>query len=122
MIDFTTSSALEERIEQLAPFIGNTPLFPITRVYRKPGVKILAKLEWYQLGASVKARPAYHIIREAIRTRKLTEGKHLIDASSGNTAIAYAAIGAAVGVPVTICIPQNASKERKQKNGLQQKG
>ncbi|MEQ9439747.1 MAG: PLP-dependent cysteine synthase family protein [Cyclobacteriaceae bacterium] len=116
MIDLSiaASTTLNERIEQLAPFIGNTPLFPISRVYQKPGVKIFAKLEWYQLGASVKARPAYQIIREAIRSGKLTEGMRLIDASSGNTAIAYAAIGAAAGVPVTICIPENASKERKQ--------
>nr|WKN40257.1 PLP-dependent cysteine synthase family protein [Tunicatimonas sp. TK19036] len=114
MIDVKPILDLNKRIEQLAPFIGNTPLFPISRVYQKPGVKIFAKLEWYQLGASVKARPAYHIIREAIRSGELTEGKHLIDASSGNTAIAYAAIGAAAGVLVTICIPENASKERKQ--------
>ena len=115
MIDFNiSSSTLNQRIEQLESFVGNTPLFPISRVYNKPGVKIYAKLEWYQLGSSVKARPAYNIIREAIRQGDLTEGKHLIDASSGNTAIAYAAIGSAAGVPVTICIPENASAERKQ--------
>lgn len=113
MIQEGIGSQLSERVRQIGRFIGNTPLFPINRVYQKAGVQIFAKLEWQQLGASVKARPAYQIIKEAIQAGSLTEGKRLIDASSGNTAIAYAAIGAAAGIPVTICMPENASAERK---------
>lgn len=113
MTQAVTDTKLFRRVEQIGRFIGNTPLFPINRIYRKPGVKIFAKLEWQQLGGSVKARPAYQIIKEAVHSGNLEEGKHLVDASSGNTAIAYAAIGAAAGIPVTICIPKNASAERK---------
>lgn len=113
MIQTTTDIELIKRVEQVGRFIGNTPLFPVTRIYQKPGVQVYAKLEWQQLGGSVKARPAYRIIREAVLSGQLVEGKSLVDASSGNTAIAYAAIGAAIGIPVTICIPENASPERK---------
>lgn len=113
MIPAVSDTHLLENIEQIGAFIGHTPLFPIRNIFHKPGVQIFAKLEWQQLGGSVKARPAYRIIREAVRSGILTEGKRLVDASSGNTAIAYAAIGAAAGIPVTICIPENASAERK---------
>ena len=104
---------LQEQLSTLSSFIGNTPLFPITRAYNKPGVKIYAKLEWQQLGGSVKARPAFRIIQDAVKSGQLQPGQSLLDASSGNTAIAYAAIGAAIQIPVTICLPENASEERK---------
>lgn len=104
---------LQEQLTTLSAFIGNTPLFPITRAYTKPGVKIFAKLEWQQLGGSVKARPAFRIIQDAVQNGRLQPGQSLLDASSGNTAIAYAAIGAATQIPVTICLPENASEERK---------
>ncbi|MEO1050433.1 MAG: PLP-dependent cysteine synthase family protein [Bacteroidota bacterium] len=114
MIATTIDTHLKERIKALGKFVGNTPLFPLQNVVEKPDVKIYAKLEWQQFGGSVKARPAYNIIKSAIYSGELTEGKHILDASSGNTAIAYAAIGAAINVPVTICLPKNASEERKQ--------
>ncbi|MCL4122115.1 UNVERIFIED_CONTAM: hypothetical protein GTU68_011610 [Idotea baltica] len=66
------------------------------------------------MGGSVKARPAFNIIKQAILEGKLTEGKHLLDATSGNTGIAYATFGAALGIPITLCLPENASQERKQ--------
>ncbi|MBV6646168.1 MAG: cysteine synthase family protein [Cyclobacteriaceae bacterium] len=113
MIETLIESKLQERVNKLRPFVGNTPLFPIQRVFQKKGVKILAKLEWQQLGGSVKARPAYEIFRAAISSGELYPGKKLLDASSGNTAIAYATIGAKLGVPVIICLPENASAERK---------
>ena len=113
MIQERLDTKLIQRIDEIGPFVGNTPLFPIRKAFSKPNVVIYAKLEWQQLGSSVKARPAYNIIRQAVREGYLSEERHLLDASSGNTAIAYAAIGAAVGIPVTICIPENASKERK---------
>lgn len=109
-----TNTKLLKRLQTIAPFVGNTPLFPIQKVYQKKGVQILAKLEWRQFGNSVKARPAFNIIKEAIASGKLTKNHHLLDATSGNTGIAYASLGAALGIPVTLCIPENASKERKQ--------
>lgn len=104
----------KSRIDQIAPLIGNTPLHPIARVWRNPKVKIFAKLEWKQLGGSVKSRPAFNIIKTALRKGHLAGGQHLLDATSGNTGIAYASIGAALGIPVTLCLPENASSERKQ--------
>ncbi len=104
---------LLDRLEELENFVGNTPLYPIQRAYQKKGVKIYAKLEWQQLGSSVKARPAFNIFKEAVATGLITRDQHLLDATSGNTGIAYASIGAALGVPVTLCVPENASKERK---------
>lgn len=98
--------------DHLKNVIGNTPLFHINRVFNKPGVSIHAKLEWMQLGGSVKSRPAFNIIKAALTNGKLHPGKILLDASSGNTAISYAAVGAALGIGVTICLPENASKER----------
>lgn len=104
---------LEQKLEKLKSLIGNTPLFPIQNVFNKPGVKIYAKLEWWQLGGSVKSRPAFNIISNAARSGHLSGNRSLLDASSGNTAIAYASIAANLNVPVTICLPQNASQERK---------
>lgn len=104
---------LEQRIWQVGQFIGRTPLYEIKRVFYKKGVRLLAKLEWYQLGESVKARPAFSIIKSALLSGHL-QGRTLLDATSGNTGIAYAAIGAALGIPVTLCLPENASEERKR--------
>ncbi|MDW7695097.1 pyridoxal-phosphate dependent enzyme [Flammeovirgaceae bacterium SG7u.111] len=103
----------KKRIGELGQFIGNTPLLPITKVFNKPGVQLFAKLEWQQIGESVKARPAYNIIKDAVNNGLLTPGKELLDATSGNTGIAYASIGASLGIPVTLCLPENASEERK---------
>lgn len=102
------------RLQKLSLQIGNTPLFPLDRIYRKKGVRILAKLEWQQFGGSVKARPAFNIIKNAILSHQLDHEKTLLDATSGNTGIAYASIGAALGIKVKLALPENASKERKQ--------
>ncbi|GAB4407862.1 MAG: cysteine synthase family protein [Microscillaceae bacterium] len=101
------------RLSQVANYIGNTPLVELEKVQPNPRVKILAKLEWQQMGASVKARPAFNIFKEALLSGALEPGQRLLDASSGNTGIAYGAIGAALGIPVTLCLPENASSERK---------
>ncbi len=106
-------SEIIESAIKLGNQIGNTPLFEINNLSPKKSVRILAKLEWMQFGGSVKARPAYNIIKQALVNGDLGEGKTLLDASSGNTAIAYAMIGAQLGIPVTICLPENASWERK---------
>jgi S-sulfo-L-cysteine synthase (O-acetyl-L-serine-dependent) len=113
MITENINIELETRVKELSKLIGNTPIFRINKLFVKEGVEIYAKQEWQQLGGSVKARPAFNIISEAIKNGDLFPGRHLLDASSGNTAIAYAAIGAALGIPVTICLPENASEERK---------
>ena len=92
---------------------GNTPLYTLQNILPETGVTVSAKLEWMQIGGSVKSRPAFQIIKDAIDRGDLTEGKILLDASSGNTAIAYAAIGAALGIKVAICLPENAGQARK---------
>jgi cysteine synthase B len=102
-----------EKLERLQHFVGSTPLFALSNIFSKPGVEIYAKLEWQQLGGSVKARPAFNIIKEAILMGDLAGDRRLLDASSGNTAIAYATIGANLGISVSICLPENASEERK---------
>ena len=99
---------------KVATQIGNTQLLRIKNSFQKPGVEIYAKLEWQQLGGSVKARPAFQIIKEAMHNGQFRGGKTLLDATSGNTGIAYASIGAILGIPVSLCLPENASKERKQ--------
>lgn len=101
---------LTENIQQ---FIGNTPLFPLNHITPKEGVQIMAKLEWQQLGGSVKARPAFEIIKTAIENGDLTPDKNLLDASSGNTGLAYASIARSLGINLTLYLPENASKERK---------
>lgn len=105
---------LAEKIRSVGKQIGNTPLYKIGGLLKKPGVEIFAKLEWNQLSGSVKARAAFHIFRAAIEEGSLTPGKGLLDATSGNTGIAYATIGKLLGVPVILCLPENASRERKE--------
>ncbi|MFQ5447822.1 MAG: PLP-dependent cysteine synthase family protein [Saprospiraceae bacterium] len=104
----------EEKIWRAGQLAGGTPLYEIREVFRKPGVRLYAKLEWQQLGGSVKSRPAFNIIKQALREGELSDGRQLLDATSGNTGIAYAAIGAALGISVTLCLPENASPERKR--------
>jgi S-sulfo-L-cysteine synthase (O-acetyl-L-serine-dependent) len=95
--------------------IGNTPLLRLDALCRDlPGVTLLGKAEWYNPGGSVKDRAAANIVEEARRTGALRRGKILLDATSGNTGIAYAMLGAAEGFPVTLCMPENVSRERKQ--------
>jgi cysteine synthase B len=95
--------------------VGNTPLLRLERIAADlPDVEILGKAEWYNPGGSVKDRAASNIIAEAQRSGKLTPGKILLDSTSGNTGIAYAMIGAAQGIPITLCMPENVSLERKR--------
>ena len=94
--------------------IGNTPLARLRRIEPHPGVEIHAKLESRNPGGSVKDRAAASMIREGLRTGALVPGKTLLDASSGNTGIALAMLGAALGYPVKLCVPSNVSSERKR--------
>lgn len=94
--------------------VGNTPLLPLRRVasHLPPGVTVLAKAEWFNPGGSVKDRPALNILRSALAEGRLGGGRRLLDSTSGNMGIAYATFGAALGVPVTLALPANASPER----------
>ncbi|MGA7848065.1 MAG: cysteine synthase family protein [Terriglobales bacterium] len=95
--------------------IGNTPLLSLDALTRDlPSVKLWGKAEWRNPGGSVKDRAAAGIVTEARRSGKLTPGKILLDSTSGNTGIAYAMLGAALGFPVTLCVPENVSPERKR--------
>jgi S-sulfo-L-cysteine synthase (O-acetyl-L-serine-dependent) len=93
--------------------VGNTPLVRIKHLVAKKGVELWVKKEWQQLSGSVKCRAAYRIILDALQKGQLNDGKALLDATSGNTGIAYAAIGSLLGIKVVLCLPENASKERK---------
>ncbi|HEY6350948.1 MAG TPA: cysteine synthase family protein [Candidatus Angelobacter sp.] len=95
--------------------VGNTPLLRFERLAHEwPHIEILGKAEWANPGGSVKDRAAFNIIETAVRSGALGPGKRLLDATSGNTGIAYAMIGAARGIPVTVCVPANVSPERKR--------
>ena len=94
--------------------IGRTPLVRLHQFEREnPGVELYAKAEWQNPGGSVKDRAAARMILEGEASGKLTPNKIIIDATSGNTGIAYAMVGAARGYKVTLCMPENASPERK---------
>jgi len=98
--------------------IGNTPLIRLERIAAHlPGIQILGKAEWVNPGGSVKDRAASSIVADAQARGLLTNGKQLLDATSGNTGIAYSMLGAAMGFPVTLCMPSNVSPERKKITG-----
>ena len=100
--------------------IGNTPLLSLDRLTAHlPGVQILGKVEWVNPGGSIKDRAAVSIVLDAEKRGLLkfhqrgAGGRGLLDATSGNTGIAYAMLGSALGFPVTLCVPSNVSEERK---------
>jgi cysteine synthase B len=111
-----TGAGLGETLgHSLMERIGNTPLLRLDAITRGlPGVTLLGKAEWCNPGGSVKDRAAANIVSEARKRGQLRPGKILLDATSGNTGIAYAMLGAAEGFPVTLCMPENVSRERKQ--------
>ncbi len=105
------------RAENVMGLIGNTPLLEITKITAgllRPGVRIFAKLEGFNPGGSVKDRPALKMIMEGLRKGELVPGKTIIDSTSGNTGIALAMLGAALGFPVELVMAANASRERKK--------
>jgi cysteine synthase B len=112
--------AMNGRGEAVLAAIGNTPLLPLHALIgevlnlQTANVELLGKAEWYNPGGSVKDRAAAAIVAEACRSGKLAPGKILLDSTSGNTGIAYAMLGAALGFPVTLCVPENVSPERKR--------
>jgi cysteine synthase B len=101
--------------QSLLDRIGNTPLLSFDRLTAHlPGLTLLGKAEWHNPGGSVKDRAAANIVAEGRRSGKFSPGKILLDATSGNTGIAYAMLGAAEGFRVTLCMPTNVSAERKK--------
>ena len=109
------AKAAPGRGEAVLAQIGNTPLLALDALTSElPSAKLLGKAEWHNPGGSVKDRAAARIVSEARRLGKLAPGKILLDSTSGNTGIAYAMLGAALGFPVTLCVPENVSPERKR--------
>ena len=95
--------------------VGHTPLFRLAKLERDfSGVELYAKAEWFNPGGSVKDRAAARMICEGIASGALTPGRRILDATSGNTGIAYAMLGAALGYGVTLCVPANITAERKR--------
>jgi cysteine synthase B len=113
-----TAASLAEALERLPAvrMIGRTPLLPI-RLFEEelPRVEILAKAEWINPGGSIKDRPVLRMLTEALRSGELSPGRTILDSSSGNAGIAYAMLGSALGYPVELVVPGNASRERKQR-------
>lgn len=113
VLDFQVTTNLFP-LDGLSAHVGNTPLLPLRRLTSNlsPRVQIFAKAEWFNPGGSVKDRPALNIIRTALQAGNLGNGKRLLDSTSGNMGISYATFGAALGIPVTLALPANASPER----------
>jgi len=98
--------------DDLLAGIGSTPLVELEGFAARAGARIFAKVESVNPGGSIKDRPVARMIRRAIEERRFENGRRLLDSSSGNAGIAYAMLGAALGVPVTLVVPGNASRER----------
>jgi cysteine synthase B len=114
LLDYRIAETTSIPLDGLSTHVGNTPLLPLRRLTRdlSPRPQIFAKAEWFNPGGSVKDRPALNIIQTALANGDLGNGKRLLDSTSGNMGISYATFGAALGIPVTIVIPANASPER----------
>ena len=110
-----STAYLPETARAVLKRIGNTPLLQLRRVGSElPGATLLGKAEWLNPGGSVKDRAAGKIVEEAFGAGDLGHGQRLLDATSGNTGISYAMLGAACGFGVTLCMPGNVSVERKR--------
>jgi len=122
LLDYQSTESTTLPLDGLASRVGNTPLLPLRRLSPSlpPRVKVFAKAEWFNPGGSVKDRPALNIIQSALANGDLLSSpssaagtyKRLLDSTSGNMGISYATFCAALGIPVTLAIPANASPER----------
>ena len=103
------------RLGPLFDLVGLTPLIRLSRIERDcPGIELYGKAEFRNPGGSVKDRPARRMLLEGLASGALRPGKVVLDATSGNTGIAYAMLGAALGYPVALCVPENVTPERKR--------
>jgi len=100
--------------EGMPSLVGNTPLLPLVTLSNKgtSSVQVFAKAEWFNPSGSVKDRAAWGIIQYALHEGLILPGMHLLDSTSGNMGIAYATFGSALGIPITLALPSNASPER----------
>ncbi|MCG8607374.1 cysteine synthase family protein [bacterium] len=120
VLTYPGPQALEEEVQlsaanRITDRIGGTPLLELTNFSKNVApVRIFAKAEWFNPGGSVKDRAALNMIQEGELNGKLTQDKTILDATSGNTGIAYAMLGAAMGYEVKLCLPDNAGKLFKQ--------
>lgn len=106
----------QQNISALLAGIGNTPLVELDIVREvAPKVRLFAKLEAINPGGSIKDRPVARMLTQAIAAGRFAKGRRLLDSSSGNAGISYAMLGAALGIPVTIVVPGNASAERLER-------
>ncbi len=112
----TQRAPRRQSVPPLVHMIGNTPLIELTAVADDlaPGVRVFAKAEWKNPGGSIKDRAAWSMLSAALRDQRIHEHTRILEATSGNTGIALAMLGAALGIGVTLCLPENASRERKQ--------
>jgi S-sulfo-L-cysteine synthase (O-acetyl-L-serine-dependent) len=113
VIETITNQKLSEAADGLRASIGNTPLF-LLQSFSTDRKKIYAKLEWQQLGGSVKSRPAFNMIYQGIRSGDLQAHHTILDATSGNTGIALATLAANLGLKIKLVLPENASKMRQK--------
>ncbi len=107
-----TTTEPSTRLEAIARQIGHTPLVSLNLPDMPREVSLLAKQEWMQLSGSIKARAAYQIVAAAWQAGQLPQAR-LLDRYGGNMSLAYAALGAVLDFPVTICLPENATEKRK---------
>lgn len=110
----TTDIYSDNQVGSLLARVGNTPLLRLGHLVGNPDVALYAKAEWHNPGGSIKDRPALNMILDGRRTGKLTQGKTIIDATSGNTGIAYAMVGSILGYRVELVVPANVGVERKR--------
>ncbi len=110
-----SSDPKKPKASNVADLVGNTPLLRLDRIAKDvvPGVELYAKAEWDNPGGSVKDRAALYMLRDA-EAHGLTPERMILDATSGNTGIALAMLGAAEGFRITLCVPQNLSQERRR--------
>lgn len=115
-VDTVPQLDLPNRVHSVVDLIGHTPLIDVTSMAPdvSPRVRLYAKLEGFNPGGSVKDRAAWWMVRNGIASGALKSGKTILDSTSGNTGIALAMIGAALGYPVTLVLPDNVSEERKR--------
>lgn len=115
-INNTPTRADGHRGNSVLDLVGRTPLLRLRQITRDlpPDIRIWAKLEGFNPGGSVKDRPALHMLQAGIASGELRPGKTILDSTSGNTGIALALYGAALGLPVELVLPANVSRERRQ--------
>jgi len=111
---FTENRHTTAQQDSVLARIGNTPLLKLDRVVQNPRVTLFAKAEWHNPGGSIKDRPALAMILDGEKTGMLSRDKTIIDATSGNTGIAYAMIGSVLGYRVELVAPANVSLERRR--------